>query len=143
MATARRIWERVQQIPYGLALYDDALPVLAALKGRGLILGILSNIGRNPRQLTDAHGLTPYLDFAVTSEEIGSTKPHPPMFLAALERAGVEASEAMHVGDSYLSDVQGARNMGIAAVLVDREGVMTEANDCVKVSGLMEVVGLV
>jgi len=141
--TARRVWERVQQIPYGLALYDDALPVLEALKGRGLTLGILSNIGRNPRQLTDAHGLTPYLDFAVTSQEVGSNKPHPPMFLAALERAKVEPSEALHVGDSYLSDVQGARNVGINAVLVDREGVAEAPPDCPRISGLMQVVGLV
>ncbi len=141
--TARRVWERVQQIPYGLALYDDAIPVLDALKQRGLILGILSNIGRNPRHLTDAHGLTPYLDFAVTSEEIGSNKPHPPMFLAALERAGVQASEALHVGDSYLSDVQGARGVGINAVLVDREGVAEAPPDCPRVSGLMQVVELV
>lgn len=140
VATARRVWEKVQQIPYGLALYDDALPVLEALKQRGLILGILSNIGRNPKQLTDSIGLTPYLDFAVTSEEIGSNKPHPPMFLAALERAKVEPSQALHVGDSYLSDVQGARNVGIAAVLVDREGVMTEATDCPKITRLMQVV---
>ncbi|MBI4198791.1 MAG: HAD family hydrolase [Chloroflexi bacterium] len=143
LPTARRIWEAVQGIPYGLALYDDAIPALDTLKRRGLTLGLLSNIGREPRQLMESHGLTAYLDFAVTSQEIGSNKPHPPMFLAALERAGVQASEALHVGDSYLSDVQGARSLGIHAVLVDREGVAEAPKDCPRVSGLMEVVGLV
>ncbi|MBI4338514.1 MAG: HAD family hydrolase [Chloroflexi bacterium] len=137
---ARRIWAKVQEIPYGLALYDDAIPALDALKRRGLILGLLSNIGRQPQQLTDTHGLTPYLDFAVTSEEIGSNKPHPPMFLAALEHAHVAPQEALHVGDSYLSDVQGARGVGINAVLVDREGVAEAPPDCPRVSGLLQVV---
>ncbi|MBI4311387.1 MAG: HAD-IA family hydrolase [Chloroflexi bacterium] len=143
LATARRVWAKVQEQPYGMALYDDAIPTLQVLKERGLILGLLSNIGRESRQLTDTHGLTPYLDFAVTSAEIGSNKPHPPMFLAALERAGVQPQEALHVGDSYVSDVQGARNVGINAVLVDREGVNGNAGDCPKIRGLMEVVDYV
>ena len=143
IATARRVWERVQQIPYGLALYDDAIPVLDTLKQRGLTLGLLSNIGRDSQQLTDSMGLTPYLDFAPTSGEIGSNKPHPPMFLLALQRAKVEPSQALHVGDSYLSDVQGARGVGINAVLVDREGVAEAPADCPRVSGLMQVVGYV
>lgn len=137
--TARRVWSKVREIPYGLALFDDTLPVLDILKRRKLILGLLSNIGRDVNELGEELGLAPYLDFTVTSREAGSSKPHPPMFLLALERAGVKPDEALHVGDSHLSDVQGARGVGIRPVLLDREGLMTYVDDCPRIKSLMGV----
>ena len=139
---ASRIWQKVQEIPYGLALFDDCTPVLDMIRQQhNVSIGMISNIGRSGKELTEDMGLTPYLDFTVTSQEVGSNKPHPPIFLAALECAGVEPNEAIHVGDSYLSDVQGARGVGINPVLLDREGVIIE-EDCVKIGGLVEVLEL-
>ena len=137
--TARRVWTKVHEIPHGLALFDDALPVLDILKRRKLTLGLLSNIGRDVNELGEELGLAPYLDFTVTYQEAGSSKPHPPMFLLALERAGVRPDEALHVGDSHLSDVQGARGVGIRPVLLDREGLMTHVDDCPRIESLMGV----
>lgn len=137
--TAGRVWERVQQIPYGLALFDDALPALDDLRGRELTLGMVSNMGRDMQKLSDRLGLTPYLDFAIASREVGAEKPHPPIFHAALRRAGVQPQEAIHVGDQYLSDVQGARGVGITPLLIDREGVLAEVTDCPKIASLMEI----
>ena len=68
-----------------------------------------------------------------------SQKPHPPIFEAALRKAGVHPSEAVHVGDQYNSDVVGARGVGIKPVLIDRDGLMCRVDDCIKVRGLMEV----
>ncbi|MBI4200867.1 MAG: HAD family hydrolase [Chloroflexi bacterium] len=139
LETAGQVWAKVREIPYGLALFDDAVPTLRALGARGLTLGMLSNIGRDSTELCAELGLTPYLHFAVTSQEAGSSKPHPPMFLMALERAGVSPAEALHVGDSYLSDVQGARGLGIRPLLLDREGLMAHFDDCLKIRSLVEV----
>ena len=139
LETAGRVWVKVREIPYDLALFDDVLPVLDILKQRELTLGLLSNIGRNVIELGEELGLAPYLDFAVTSREAGSGKPHPPIFHLALERAGVKPAEALHVGDSYLSDVQGARGVGIRPLLLDREGVMAHVNDCPRLKNLMGV----
>ena len=136
LETAGRVWAKVREIPYGLALFDDVLPVLDLLRRRGLTLGLLSNIGRDINELCQELGLSSNLDFAVTSREAGSSKPHPPIFRLALEHAGVQPAEAIHVGDSYLSDVQGARAVGIRPVLLDRESVMTHVNDCARISGL-------
>ena len=66
-------------------------------------------------------------------------KPHPPIFLSALKRAGVSPEEAAHVGDQYHTDVQGARSMGMMPVLLDRDNWHPEITDCPRVSGLMEV----
>jgi putative hydrolase of the HAD superfamily len=88
-------------------------------------------------------GLDSYLDFCVTSEEAGAEKPHPPIFLAALRRAHVAPQEAIHVGDQYQADVQGARAVGINPVLLDREGWYHDVNDCSKITTLPELDRLV
>ena len=78
-------------------LYYDALPAMKALKQRGLVLGLISNIIVGGA----GAGLENYLDLVVTSKEVGADKPEPPIFLMALERAGVSAPEAVYVGDQY------------------------------------------
>jgi putative hydrolase of the HAD superfamily len=47
-------------------------------------------------------------------------KPHPTIFEAALDRLDVHAGEAVMVGDSLEEDVEGARALGMRAILVDR-----------------------
>ena len=58
----------------------------------------------------------------VVSEEVGISKPDPRIFVVALERAGVEAPEAVMVGDSWANDVEGARAAGIRPVWFNRDG---------------------
>ena len=139
---AGEIWRRVQQLPYDLAIYDDVLPALDMLKLQGLTLGLISNIDETGSQLAERLGVSMYLDFAVTSGEVGAEKPHPPIFLAALERAGVEPHEALHVGDQLSSDVQGAKSVGINPVLMDRDGLQWDFQDCPRLESMMEVLGL-
>ena len=64
-------------------------------------------------------------------------KPHPPIFLAALSKAGVEPHEALHVGDQVTSDIQGARSVGINPVLLDRDGNHPGFDDCPRIETLM------
>ena len=58
----------------------------------------------------------------LASEQIGWAKPDARIFRAALERTGVDAYRAIHVGDNYNKDVLGAVAAGIDAVLLDRAG---------------------
>lgn len=55
----------------------------------------------------------------VDSAVVGVAKPDPRIFEIALARAGVPATSAVHVGDSVLSDVEGARASGIRALHLD------------------------
>ena len=120
-------------------LFDDVLPTLKMLKERGLILGLITNATRDKIAIHRKLGLEDYLDFAVTSGEVGSDKPNPPIFLAALDRAGVSAVEAVHVGDQYELDVVGARGVGINPVLIDRYDVYPEVDDCPRIRSLTEL----
>lgn len=61
-------------------------------------------------------------NYLVTSEACRSYKPRPEMFVHALDKLGCRASEVLHVGDSMTSDIVGARECGIDAAWVNRNG---------------------
>jgi putative hydrolase of the HAD superfamily len=108
------------ELHHNFDLYEDALPALEALRGHGLKIGLVSNTGRDLDEFVAHHRLE--VDVAIGSRAFGRTKPHPSIFLAALDRLEVEPRAAAMVGDSYEDDIEGARALGMRAVLVDRDG---------------------
>lgn len=137
-----KVIEKINQLYQGITfvLFDDVLPTMKTLKERQLILGLISNATQDMLSVYKKLGLELYLDFAVNSQEAGCHKPEPPIFLAALGKAGVEASEAIHVGDQYELDVVGARGVGIGAILIDRFDVSPEVSDCPRIHELPELI---
>ena len=111
-----RAWEHAHHFD----LFDDVLPTLAWLRGRGLRLGLLSNTARDLDLFVAHHGLS--VDAVLTSRLHGKTKPHEAIFLRMLELLGVSPGEAAMVGDTLEDDVEGAIAVGMRAVLVDRDG---------------------
>ena len=101
-------------------VFADAKPALAALRERGLVVGAVSNWVWQLPELLHALDLVSHFDFIAASSRIGFEKPHPEIFHWALEQAGVEPGEAIHVGDHLDADVAGARGAGIQPVLIDR-----------------------
>jgi putative hydrolase of the HAD superfamily len=102
--------------------FADARPALEQLRSLGLRLVVASNWDCSLPEWLEGAGIWQLVDGAVSSATAGEPKPSPVVFRAALEIAGVEAGEALHVGDSLGNDVQGARAAGIRAVLLDRSG---------------------
>ena len=122
-------------------LYDDALPALEEVRGRGLKVGLLSNSSRTLEEFVLHHGLT--ADAVLTSGAHGKTKPHESIFRALLGRLEVEPDQAVMVGDTLHEDVEGALAVGMRAVLLDREGRHPDVpNRLVDLRGLAEVLGL-
>lgn len=130
---------KMRQFDMKLVLFDDVLPALTDLKERGLILGLISNVDRNMTPLLNELGLASLLQVVVTSQDVGSSKPQPEIFREALRRAGVQASEALYVGDQYEIDIIGARNAGMEGVLLDRGGYLEKTADCPRIRTLTEV----
>jgi putative hydrolase of the HAD superfamily len=120
-------------------LFDDVLSALKTLKERRLILGLLTNATKDTLAIHRKLGLDRYLDFVITSQEVGADKPKPPIFLAALDRAGVKAFEALHVGDQYQLDIEGATGVGINPILIDRYDLYPEISDCPRIRNLTEL----
>ena len=136
-----KIMRRAQQLSHGMTftLFDDVLSTLKALKERNLILGLLTNMDRDMAPICHDLGLEPYISFVITSGEVGVDKPMPPIFLAALQKARVNASEAVHVGDQYKLDIIGARGVGITPMLIDRYDLYPEVKDCPRIRSLTEL----
>ena len=95
---------------------------LAALRAQGLAVACISNSDGTVADLLAGVGLGGMLDFVVDSGVVGVEKPDPAIFALALDRAGVAAAEAMHVGDLFAVDVVGARRARIEPVLLDPLG---------------------
>jgi putative hydrolase of the HAD superfamily len=108
-------------------LFDDVPPTLEALRARGLKLGLLSNTARDLDLFVSHHKLS--VDAVLTSRLHGKTKPHEGIFLRMLELLGVRPEEAAMVGDTVEDDIEGARKVGMRAVLVDRDGRYPDAAD--------------
>jgi putative hydrolase of the HAD superfamily len=102
--------------------YPDSAPCLAAMRRRRLSLVCVSNWDCSLPDVLERCGLREALDGVVTSAEAGARKPDPAIFAPALAIAGVEASRALHVGDTVSEDVDGARAAGIRALHLDRSG---------------------
>ena len=118
-----RSWEHA----HNFQIFEDVLPAFADLRGRGLKLGLVSNTGRDLAAFIEHHGLD--VDVAVSSGAHGKTKPHPTIFLAALQQLEVEPADAVMVGDSIEDDVEGANAAGLHGILLDRENRYPEVAD--------------
>ena len=122
--------------------YPESLETLSRADEQGLSQGIISDWGTDLVPILHAHEITQHLDFVIASAAVGAAKPHPDIFRYALVRARLQPHEVLYVGDSYISDVLGARTAGIAAVLIDREGRAPEV-DCPVVTSLLELFDLI
>jgi putative hydrolase of the HAD superfamily len=100
-------------------LFEDVLPVLDELRAASMKIAVVSNGIRDLTAFVTHHRLD--VDAIVDSRRHGRVKPHPTIFQAALDLLGVGAGEAVMVGDSIEEDIDGARALGMRAILVDRE----------------------
>jgi putative hydrolase of the HAD superfamily len=139
--TLLRIMKKVQELYKDIRfiLYDDVLPTMKMLKRQNLTIGLLTNIQYDMKPVCHELGLDPFINFIVTSGEVGADKPQPQIFLVALERARIKASEVIHVGDQYKIDAVGAMGVGIKPILIDRYDLYPEVKDCPRIHSLSEL----
>lgn len=100
-----------------VSFYDSVVPTLEALQGR-YRLGAVTNGNADLEQI----GLMGYFDFALCAEDLGSRKPAPEPFQAALARAGCAPEQAVHVGDHPIDDMEGAHACGFHTVWANFRG---------------------
>ncbi len=112
---AESLYQRVIT-PASWTPYPDTVEVLQRLAEIGVRTAVVSNIAFDFRPAFAAIGAK--ADEFVLSFEVGAVKPDPRIFEVALERLGVDASDAVMVGDSEEAD-GGAQALGCGFVLVD------------------------
>ena len=134
----RRLIEGFQDIQTWSRVMPDTRPFLDSLWSQRYLLGVISNsVGTLEAQLVRL-GLARYFQVILDSAIVGIQKPHPGIFKLGLQRAGVEGSEAVFVGDTHATDVGGAQLAGLTGVLMDTVGAYPDAA-CPKISSLPEL----
>jgi putative hydrolase of the HAD superfamily len=118
-AAAREIYEQWAACHH-FYLYEDVADVLRELHARGLKIGLISNSHRCLTSFQSHFALEGLFSAAVSSAAHGYMKPHPSIFETALRQASADPAASVMVGDSVAHDVEGARRLGMRAVLVSR-----------------------
>lgn len=119
-------------------LFDDVRPAFTELESSGYRLGLISNFEGWLEQILVEQEVGETFEVTVISGVEGVEKPDPKIYELAVDRAGVEPSRCVHVGDSMALDVAPAREVGISAVLLDRVG-RYPGQDCPTISSLEEL----
>lgn len=84
---------------------------------------ILSNgFGEVQYEKIDRSGLREHFEDIVLSEEVMAKKPSKEIFEIALKRNGLEVKDCLMVGDSWFSDISGAKAIGMDQVWVHLPG---------------------
>lgn len=109
---------------HALTFFPHAERLLEQLS-KHYTLATISNGNADVRRL----GLDRYFKVLVSADEIGLSKPDPAPFLAALERAGAEPSETLHIGDHPVDDIQGALAVGLHTLWFNRLGLEWPGQD--------------
>ncbi len=105
-----------------------AAEVLDALRDAGLATGIITNgYTMMQRRKIEHHGFSGRVDHIFVSEAVGAHKPDIRIFEAALSAVDAKAGEAMHVGDHFANDIEGALDAGLQAALYDPAGKQAQA----------------
>jgi putative hydrolase of the HAD superfamily len=104
-------------LPKQTKLFPKALDVLNELKHRKKTIAILTNgFTEVQTHKIEKSGLRPYIDYLFTSEAIGVAKPHKHYFQTVMSKMQAVSQEMIMVGDSLVSDIQGATDSDIEAV---------------------------
>lgn len=97
-------------------LFDGVAELLAAIEGRGLRWGIVTNKpGWLAEGVVEGFGWKQRCAVLVAGDTLPTRKPDPATLRLACERLAIEPSQAVYVGDD-LRDVQAARAAGMPVV---------------------------
>ena len=102
--------------------FDDVPEVLARLETGGYRVAVASNFDRRLHEVCDGFPVLRKIGLRVISSEVGFRKPGRGFFDALVSQAGCDAEQVLMVGDDAANDVEGARQAGLGAVLINRRG---------------------
>ena len=107
-----------------LKVEPDLVPLLTKIRAK-LKTAIATNRSDTMNRLLAEFALTEYFDLVVTSFDIRRPKPYPDALLKILDHFGIEAHQALYVGDSQV-DAEAARAAEIPFVAFRNETLPTQ-----------------
>jgi HAD superfamily hydrolase (TIGR01549 family) len=139
-ALLEKLWEEhvgknlYSLVPTGLG------EALDRVRAAGVKVAIISNSEGMLARLFEQLQILSHFDLIVDSGIFGLEKPDPRIFQVALEKFGIRADHALHLGDTYATDVLGAHAAGVRTALIDPHGHYTgRFPDVARAAGVVEV----
>ena len=135
----QKCWDRAVLVD------PDALQVLSWLGARGIKRAVCSNAPFPPemmRRQVDANGVGELMEAVFFSSEVGRRKPAPEIYHAALAAVGVDAANALFVGDRVREDYDGPRALGIRAVICTAHAVELPPAGVPTIASLSDLPGM-
>ncbi|WKZ36636.1 MAG: HAD family hydrolase [Anaerolineales bacterium] len=117
---------------------EESHALLGSLQQNGYVLGVISNRDEPFHEELKTLNLDSYFQFSLAGGEVNSFKPDALIFEHGLKRAGVNADEAMYVGDNYFADIVGSRRAGLTPVLYDPDTLFPDA-ECAVIKSFTEL----
>ncbi len=110
------VWQEYLDIcPIMTRMMPGALDCLTELKKKYRIALLTNGFERTQQTKISVSGIGAFVDFMMTSESVGMAKPDSRFFALALEKAGCIAQEAVYLGDTWHTDVEGGMGAGIVS----------------------------
>lgn len=103
-------------------LFPDSLPVLEEMKKSGYPLGVVSDAQKvfclDEGEILE---IRQFFKFVLLSTHFGFRKPDPRLFRIACAMLNTPPKEAVYIGNDLETDVKGAKQVGMQAILLDRK----------------------
>ena len=133
----KRFLEKIEQKPYeyvnllddlywntildNMKLNSGVIELFELLKNNNIKIAISSNLLLSIQlKKIKKLGIGQYIDYILTSEEIGTEKPSKLNFLNVLKYLKLKPNEVIFIGDDFNSDIVGAQNVGILGILINK-----------------------
>jgi len=103
-----------------VTIYPETVPTLAALRERGLLVGLITNASAQAGGVLEEIGLAQHFDAVVLSCMVGVVKPDAAIYLHTCRQLGVAPANSMFVADGAFTELDGAKAVGMVAVKIEQ-----------------------
>jgi putative hydrolase of the HAD superfamily len=113
---------RLRYVGKALRPRPGAIDTLRRLKELGILVGLITVCTEEVQILWPESAFAGLFDAEVFSSEVALAKPDRRIYEHCCELLGIEPHEAVFVGDGANDELEGARRVGMDAILIHREG---------------------
>ena len=122
-------------------VFEDIIPVLKILNDNGIVLATLSDVAYgmdNEFALADISEIKDYIQYPVTSNDVGLRKPNTKGLLFLSEKMNIPLSQMVMVGDEE-KDIICANNAGVYSVLINRSKELKDFGQMKSIHTMLEL----
>lgn len=119
-------------------LYPESLEAVKRSRGMALKTAIATSTPK-PFFITGIEPIAEYIDFICTGYEAGYEKSNPHIYKVITDKLHVKPEETVVIGDNPVLDIHNAKQRGMRAIHIPREGAPSELADDVAMDVLEAV----